>query len=623
MRRKGSSTAAYVPFLKGERGVYSILRVIANPNQLNRLGVTPAHIVEHFSPCLQFTLKDSDLIAHLLGRWAGNLFTQRDKKRISVAVLLKAFASFFSYAHDAFYHRDFDSDNLSFYHSTNPKTTAFLTTVRASIRDRTRIFSIIAQRGAAEMIKNFPEDVHKEIRIHASQWKPADPYFRLLNDLGTDEVSYIGMPLKVDDAVIGVVTMLVAREEPNFYSAGRFIRTALSETGRTIDKTAISRTAHIIRQFAASKPSPSGERIHLPALGRELVTKLVNELLPFGSLKVGSHQLRPGVPEEECHGIDGEAATLINQQLLQTIRSSAIEVFVYHPSDKARPIQAVTLVPFPAALPFVLSITGSLALLTGRSLRTALEQLQAVLIVALAASEQLTSGGGDNEFWRAYLAVWAQVHDLKNRAASFHRPLHTLVATAEHGTYQDLTQEVDRFRDDFALTLRDFEIECDRILRGTGFRRLTKVQLPKLIEEAWTIIRIYPEAIGKCTLSFADGPVLELDTFEWELKIVLENLFMNVIKHFQRTSFGITTVSAKLSEDESEVILKLWDNVPEDDAYAKTKASVTDAESQQTLSMFVRPIVERLLCGAIWVEEEPSLGTVVVVVKIPREIKPH
>lgn len=615
-RRQGMDTIAYCPLRSQRDGAFGIIRMIGRASDIAALGYPKGMPVRQITIPGTSNLPDPDLLPHVLGRWAGSVFGLRDTMK-PLAVLLNAFSSFFPTAHAMYWKRDFENDEIIFHFSPSPNTARILQGLRAPMHSHDYMFAIVAERGASEIVDSFPEDLETDLRINASQWKETKYYNQLCQTLKTDIVSYIGIPLKVDDSVIGVVSVLTPRSMEHFQKAARFARASLSEMGRTIDKSAVSRASRIIRQFASEKASNGRRKSDLIPLGRELVTKLASELIPFGAVSVGTIEARFGTEAAETSGLPLNVTKLIQKQFIELVVSERINLFVVEPPPNRHPHRGVLTVPAPAELPFVLYVTGPLSLLGGRSLRSALEQLQAVLLMSIAAT-------GDQS-WLDNLALWSQIHDIKNDTAAFGAPLADLLNVAQHGTRADLVEEVLTFKERFARTIADFEAACDQTLKHPEFRKRESVIIYDIVRRAWAAaIHTNPSSLRRCIGRYKGDRTLSAVTYPPLLECVLRNMLTNVVKHFERQAkFGTITFSCEKSEKGKEVLISITDDVSESGAYKKVNDILDDPESKETLRTRIKPLVERQLQGRVWAEPNPNVDSVKLVLGIPTMALAH
>src|SRR3569833_185874 len=233
----GMDTMAYRPLWSQKDGIFGMIRIVGRSTDISAAGHPKGGICSPVDPPEALTLPDSDLLPHVLGRWAGSIYGLRETTK-PLTVLLKAFASFFPTSHSMYWKRDFDTDEILFHFSPTPHTDRLLRGLRAPIHTHDYMFAIVAERGASEIVDDFPEDLMTDLRINASKWKPPEHFNHLCLTLQADRVPYIGIPLKVDDSVVGVISVVTPRGSSGFPEAARFARSALSEMGRTMDKRA-------------------------------------------------------------------------------------------------------------------------------------------------------------------------------------------------------------------------------------------------------------------------------------------------------------------------------------------------------------------------------------------------
>lgn len=614
---KGCDTVAYCPIWSMKLKIFGLVRLIGASEELWRLGLGKGEPWPESSIDLTVAtrLPDPDLLPHVVGRWAGTVFGRRDGNR-ALAVLLKSFTSFFSTSHSMYWRRDFGSGELKFTYSADEETTSLLNGLKASVHSHDYMFTIVAERGASEIVHHFPEDLTIDLRINATRWRPTEHYSLLRRRFGEAPLSYIGIPLKVDDAVIGVFSVLVRRNEQRFEDAARFMRSALSEMGRTVDKHGISRTAQLIRQFSIDRGGDG--RNSLEVLAKNLVISLTKELLPFGEVSVGTMQARIGAEPLSASDVPQEISSIIQAQLAQLAVSDAIEMYVHRMSGNGAPPIGVIVISVAAEIPFVIYLSGPASLICGRSLRSSLEQMQGVLHVASSAGR--TEGLSTV---REHLALWAQVHDIKNSTASFGIPLDGLVTVAQHGTHADLRIEVARFKDQFSNAINAFEEECDKTLRGAGFRQTETFSLYDMIRKAWlSESRAYGSRRSLDAVYRGDRNIAVTGLAQ-EFEIVVRNLITNVLKHFQRQNrYGNVAFSARVV-DSVTLHLTISDNVPELDAYNRVRRILDDPHSKETLRRLIKPVVERQLQGQLVATSNPATGSVSMSLIVPLKTSIH
>lgn len=627
-RKANVDTVVFYPLWSQEHGLFGVVRLIGNHADLAAEGYTKDTHVEPSQAVCNLDVPDSDLLPHILGRWAGAFFGHRETTK-PLAVLLKSFGSFFPSSHVMYWTRDFEKNEIGFHFSPTPNTDRILSNFKASIHSHDYMFTIIAERGASEIIENFPEDLSTDLRINPSSWKPSSIHGKLCDSLGIEMASYIGVPLKVDDCVIGVVSLLVKRDEPAFKDCARFVRSALAEMGRTVDKTAVIRTSRLIRQFVANKSGKAQQSKDLRDLGSGLVLNLVKELIPYGSSNVGVVQARVGGEEREVTGLPSGVAMSIQKQLIEFVLSEEIHLKVVDSESAQMPIKGVMVIPIPSGIPFVLFIYAPLALLIGRTLRSAIQQLQAVLLVSIAASEKSSALGQDIGNWREHLALWAEIHDIKNATAAFSIPLMDLVQVAECGTISDIKTEVLEFKEKFSKTILGFEEKCDQTLSGAGFRQREDIIIYDVVRRAWFAILAKQDDVkknSKARYVFETRPNLSAVTFSNELEIVVFNLLLNVANHFRRVGrYGNITIKEKLIESPkgNEIMISISDNVSESNAADTINNILDDPYSKRTLKRYIKPVVERQLQGRIWAELNSEAGSAIVFLGIPQQVTTH
>jgi hypothetical protein len=121
--------------------------------------------------------------------------------------------------------------------------------------------------------------------------------------------------------------------------------------GKTIDKCAVCRASRIIRQFASGKVSQEKKKPDLLPLGRDFVSELTKQLIPFGDVSVGAVEARLGAEEIGVSGLPLDVASVIQKQLIDLVVSEEVSLFVIEPQPTPHPHRGVLVVPVPAIYP--------------------------------------------------------------------------------------------------------------------------------------------------------------------------------------------------------------------------------------------------------------------------------
>lgn len=613
---------ACIPVYHGNN-LFAIIRLIGSRELISDLGYFDA------GPSPKLEIKDIDppadfdLVPHILGRWAGHQFNT-DRRNESLKKMLNLFSTFFAKSHSMVYLRNFDNDYAEFACGGDTDTDEILHGLRAPLGSNDYMFSIVASQGASEVVDNFPEGLETRLRLNDAGWTTSDHFSKLMNRFEAKNCCYIGIPLKVDDAVLAVISILGPHDDLGFDSCYRFARSTLSEMGRAVDKVTSSQTARILHEHAVTASAQKDARRDLAKLGTDLVEQLVRSLLFFGKIEVGCRQVRLGAESPADEIFPEEVIELVERNLLLEIQesTSAISLHLLTKQDPDRAPRGLMLVPVPSVFPFLLYLVGPLALLKGRSLRCALIQIQSVLRVAFSESD-INARTFDIANWKEHLALWARVHDLKNDTSRFYQPLQKLLAVSENGDHNDLIEECRSFSESFASTIREFEAECDQILMKSGVRSLSEVKLFDLVGDAW-------RGLAK-KLTWLDEPPrgsyfgdnqYTIFTSENELRLVIENLLSNVFDHFARLKVvGDVIITTKVDHKGEMLTLKIHDTLKERGCVKKVKKILEDKDTAYTLGRFIKPVVEKVLYGHIWVESDPEYGSLCMCLQVPTKSK--
>jgi hypothetical protein len=283
----------------------------------------------------------------------------------------------------------------------------------------------------------------------------------------------------------------------------------------------------------------------------------------------------------------------------------------------------VFIIPITSTLPFIVYIYGAVALLTGRTLRTALEQLQATLNLSLAVAEGSSASNLEMSNWRSHLALWAKIHELKNRTAGFAKPLRDLVAVASNGDHNDLKQETLNFKDRFTSAIEDFEHECNDVLRGTSFRRVNEESLLQIIQRAVSVLSQFPHLRPKVQFLAEGNLNIPLRTYTGEMELVLRDLIRNILQHFERESRVGNIIFEAEEISGSRLQLKLSGTVAAGPEVQKVIHILDDPESRDSLRRHIKPTVEKLLQGELRGERHPLHNSVCMVLTLPKTVITH
>lgn len=611
----------YVPLLRDGKP-FCVLRIIGSHQEILKL-------VDLFQTCLEkspfenhspLMPTDFDLIPHVLGRWAGIHFGRNGHVK-SQEVLLECCNSFFTKGHMMFFSRDFKNGTVSFEGAPSEETKQIMKGVSAPLGSPDYMFSIISSHGVSEYIESFPKDLKSEIGGRSNTWKFSPKYTELVDVLGADELSLFGIPLKVDDAILGVYICLVDKKSSEFSECYRFARSCISEMGRTIDKVANSQTSKFLIDYAKSTDFRIEKSSDVANLGMQLVQKFVDTLLFFGELTIGSREASLDFQKLSDDRLSDEANKIVERFIIKTNNESpSISLYYIENSQEGVPI-GLMLVPIPAALPFVIYLSGPMALMKGRSLKSALTQLQAVLMLAFAEAE--LGGRFDMGNIREHLALWSRIHDLKNDFSRLHTPLDSLLSVSENGSHADLKEEVVSIYKKLTSLVREFEGDTDLILRRSTIKKPQRINLYKFFNDTW-----------RSSISATDGdekPVggkyvgdtaLEIYVSQMEFSMVIKNVFSNIFKHFSRCGkSGNVNVIVDLAHQGTMVTIKISDDIYEVNSLKRVKKILEETDSQHTLKRFIFPVVKRNLHGEIWAEEEPENRAVCMCLQIPVEAK--
>lgn len=625
-RHHEQDIVAFVPISDIEGNCFATVRLIGREADLKFFGFSrdlPGYDF-NLQSFHNLEIPDTDLLPHVLGRWAGSSFEQRGSKK-TIEALLACFSSFFSTSRNMYFRRDFDDDKLFFHSSTFSDTQKLLESLKASIHDCSYMFSIVADRGAAEIVDDFPEDLSKDLRLNNNEWRPDAYYIKIKQQLRADLVSYIGIPLKVDDTVIGVFQLHTRRGEERFDEAARFMRSTLSEMGRTTDKKAMTRSSAIVRKLSSPGTTPKRFDQAIPNLSKKLVEELVRQIVSYGKLSVDSLEARLGGKLETAKGLSPSVSNYLQNSLVDIVLAGAVTLFIASERNGIEPPRGVIVVPITAALPFIIYIYGPVALLTGRTLRTALEHVQATFNLALAATEVSANSSEEMANRRGHLKLWATIHDLKNRTATFATPLRNLVTISANGDHADLKNEVMEFKETFMRVLEHFELECNDILRGTYFRTISEQQIGNLLAQAVQVVVQFPDYRGR--VQFVTNTPLMLKslvkTYTQELEMVFKELIRNILQHFERVGkMGQVIIDVQQLND-SRLQIRLSDTIAAGDDIRKVLRLLDDETSHSSLKRQLKPTIEKLLQGEIIAEHDLEHHSVAMIIKIPKEIIPH
>ena len=619
----GLDAVAYVPVLAADRHRLGFVRIVGRRSELKVLGlIERQEVIIAQQPPRHPAALEPDLYPHVLGRWAGSEFTRLSEamKGDSVHVLLDAFSSFVGQSHNTYWHKDFHEETVAFAGSTTAGTEAILGRVKDPLRQPKHMFGIVARYGNAEFLPHFPEDLETTRSPNLRDWRPDDAFSRLHESLGQNALSYYCIPLKVDDCVLGVFSLLTTRDQESFEASARFARSCIAEVGRTMDKRSLGHAITKIRQ-TAYKEYIAIAGMDPIAVGKQLMWDIASLLLPDAGISPGV--LVIGQAREKSSTIPRSAMALLEHRYWEILATQQIQVI---PDDtrstRPPPREGFLTIPITAGRACVLYLYGPLEVLAGRSLRAALEELQAVLYLAFdTASTFLTSESMVEEL-RASLNLWAHVHDLKNEVARFGNVMADLDHAGRSFPDKLLREEVSGVVLRFDDLIEPWKEKCDRLLDKSFYRHREQVSVYQTVATAYKReSERVPKLAALSQLEISCPQDIQILTYASELQIVLRELFRNVFKHFERTSAGRVFVEIGQHETGIPVSIAVTDSVHDPGEFERVEDALRSGTSSTLGRM--RKIVERLLEGNLWVQREQRGRNLSLVLRVPKEVKPH
>lgn len=609
----------YVPVLNEKGEVFSVVRILDDSSAVPRIEFTvpspqPEQDGGHVTP----DRFNPSLIPHILGRWAGNsLFEQGYTSKHVIEILLRAFCSPYAAnrAHCIYWHCEPESSRIAFHSAANAVTSDILRDVSDDLKDPVHMFGIIASHGVTEVLSNFPEDIKSTVRFNLDHWEPSEVYARLVKALGGVQISFYGIPLKIDDQVIGVFQCLSDRSIESFPQDARFARSCLSEMGRTIDKRQQSETSKVLRAAAHRNNEKSAQRDSVADLGITLLREVVSILVPQAKVTCGAVTLSspvdptafPGVPTRIVRKIQNEGLVMLNESQPRLLFDDATAI---------GPNSAATLViPAPIGSPFILFIHAPTELLMGRSLRAAIEALRATLKLAFETTASFVASENILSDFRRFQKLRSKIHDFQNGLTRLTASLAHLDDVVDQDRHDDLKRETTAFTSEGTELLSVFTEGCEELLATARDRNREKVDLRKLISHAFfSVADQYPKLTQRFFLEAKSDP--EIITYREDLFLILVELFRNICKHFARTQPGRVYVNVTVDAKAEWVTITIEDDTPEPGALAKTTHALTNDETS-TMRNIVRSMIEKVFKGYVSVREGHYQHSILVQLRIP------
>jgi hypothetical protein len=619
LKISGFNVTAYIPICS-EDDYIGVIRIIGKDRLIDKflthdnLSLTKNLLLNK----VNFRLDDIDHFAPIIGKWAGNIYF--DEPEIATKNLLNLFSSFFNKSHNMFFAMDFDNNEIVYKFSTSKGTFDLLDGFRETLQNPQHIFSYVAKYGRTEMCLNFPEDIIKSARPHFHNWEPDDN--ELKKSFNNLELSYLAIPLKVDDYIVGVFLVIASRQPEIFNSASRFIQMCIKEMGFAIDKKSLGYAALSVKTKALP-PLDAVKQFDTAEIALELISDIANKLLPFYKLEIGFMFISDMRDDTREGSVPVRSLAFLKSMIRDILTKKEIQIIPDFVRNDSSTKYSFLVIPIKTGLDFVIYIYGPTDIITTSSLRFALEEIQATLILSFeSASSYFLSDHVINDM-QTNLALWAQIHDLKNDTSDFGTEISRLMRIAENGNHDDLKDAVIATGNQFDQTIETWKEECDRILGKSFFRVCEKVNVEDIARSAYQIVREkYPDLALKVTFDLQSSSETAAITYGRELQAVLYELYRNTFKHFLRMEPGTLITEIKKNEEKDIIIITIFDDVYESGSL-KTLKKALRPTSTSTLNKLLNRVVRRILHGEMFVAEYNYNKRPTVNISIPVQTKPH
>lgn len=570
----------------------------------------------------------SDLtdIGHIIGRYYAQSLDGLVRKSLSkkdlatLRHLLTIPATLTSTGHTMIFFRDFETETLKFITSHSNVTSEVLHHVMVDMKRDRHMFNLIAVAGNPVCIPRFPDDLEESPFGLYRNWEP-DELFRKLQKTLSDVPTYMGLPIRVDDNVIGVCALLGCfydrdKELPVAFS---FLRSLFSEFGRTIEKIRTTKASESLVQ-RIGLPVPLSEHDFMSGFVYDLYQPVLSLLWPNDCFHISF--ISRNTPQSAIVEFSRKV-NLDIQEIKSHLRQSTVSedlpliALRNNPTDKA-----ILVIPLCSSESDhtsdvgCLLIYGSLTTLSSRSLINICKNLRSAMEGALSSSIARYIGLDRlhqyNAVEQAYHHAWTALHDLKNQLQGFFLSQSRLKLLARNPNLgeQDLRVEIIKEMDAMFSSL---QFIFDKAKEATDRNRLGHTErfevaelLHKCHQEAFAYIPL------PCNLRISGNTVLT--SFIMDFKRVFVELLLNALKALARGTPNSPTISIRIEQMASRYVsISISDNSNLGGKVQRIKDALNDDNS--TLFSIVVTTVKRYLQGSITVDGDDSACTIHVQLK--------
>ena len=491
-----------------------------------------------------WALIDSTAIAHLIGR----IYAERssiggawhEEARLEFGELLGLLCSGFEAGFGVAFTRSFTTGTIEFLAASNRDVSSIWEGFSYNIAHDTHMCAMVARAAQSVCIRRFPDELQDNPAHKAFvAWKPDSIYSSITKHLGKPHI-YIGIPMRVDDNVIGVIGLIgkanAGEREVEHYFA--FVRSAMSEFGRSLDK---------FRRSSASRALFIGEALPVVAeeadsIG-EFSTAFLGELLKatwpgveFEVRVLAASQLEGTGRLRHFHGLASPVLRCLAKKSIQRQTPLILDV----PMRRDSVDKGVLLAPL--ATPDgdlgehggCIVVFGPLELLASRSFLNAVWQFLATVRPALSLAQLRMVGlrkvTAHDYLQRHYDMMWAIVHDFKGVMAEVigeRSDLRALLSNPDIPLRELRTlsiKAVDRIFKGFSSIVQRAKRESDR----TRIRQMREVKLGDVVGEALREAGTFVPA--SCVIQMDGDLGIAITTYESDLKRCLVQLMVNSLQ---------------------------------------------------------------------------------------------
>lgn len=579
---------------------------------------------------------DQTVAAHLLGRSFGERLKGLTAKRWGEAetTILKKFLEIpFGMCGRGFamlFLRDFRDDTLSCIAALPSSAEEELRKIHDNIRSDKHMFTLVARCGQATSCADFPSSLADGSHKAYSGWKP-DSLFKSLAKSIPSPIGYVGIPIRVDDNVIGVFQLLANFDEQHskvreVYS---FMRLVISELGRTLDKQRASNASQKILEQSLT-PLPLSESRVEEVFAQRFFKALLAELWPHDEFEVYFVAIAASrIDKSKIVFPESELSKSEITELVQTALHSRRLILKELKSDPTRRkgVIAVPLFSHEAQTQGDIGcviISGNIATLSSRSVTNVAQYLVTIGTavwsenVARLLGQRILSS--ERKIRNQYDDLWSAVHDLKASLSGIYKKksdLDFLLANRDlkgEALRIHLKRHTEEWFSSIGHVLKVMREASDRgKLRGIGKVRLQSLSIEAL-REAFTICRPYCEC-------FVEGDAL-VTTSEYDLKRALTEVLLNSAQALEATRPRNAKLQLEIIERSTghqPVVIKITDNAFRAGRFSEVTSAL--ANTEKTLCKYVRTRCSRLL--GIDIDASGDDKELSIVFKIPRELNPR